>query len=367
MKKITHIITGLGNGGAEVMLYKLLKYSNRDLYNMKVISLMDKGIIGEKIEELGIPVYTLNEKRGKIGIKSILKIMKICKETDIIETWMYHADFIGFIVAKLLRKKIIWGLHHSNLEKDKNKRLTLMLAKINSKFSSRVDAIISCSEKGKIEHIKFGYNGKKMKVIPNGFELDNFFYINNAKKELEKEFPSIKDKLIFSLVARYDILKDHKNCLEAMSILKEKKMDFVLVLCGTSINDKNKDLMKLVCDNNLFNEVLLLDRRSDIPLIMSATDVYISSSSGEGFPNVIGEAMACETPCVVTDVGDSSYIVGNTGRVVERQNPKKLAEAIEEFIKTKDFIKNRKPCRNRIEKYFEITKIVEEYQKLYEI
>ena len=346
MKKITHIITGLGNGGAEVMLYKLLKYSNRDLYNMKVISLMDKGIIGEKIEELGIPVYTLNEKRGKIGIKSILKIMKICKETDIIETWMYHADFIGFIVAKLLRKKIIWGLHHSNLEKDKNKRLTLMLAKINSKFSSRVDAIISCSEKGKIEHIKFGYNGKKMKVIPNGFELDNFFYINNAKKELEKEFPSIKDKLIFSLVARYDILKDHKNCLEAMSILKEKK---------------------IVCDNNLFNEVLLLDRRSDIPLIMSATDVYISSSSGEGFPNVIGEAMACETPCVVTDVGDSSYIVGNTGRVVERQNPKKLAEAIEEFIKTKDFIKNRKPCKNRIEKYFEITKIVEEYQKLYEI
>ena len=139
-----------------------------------------------------------------------------------------------------------------------------------------------------------------------------------------------------------------------------------MVLCGTSINNKNKDLMKLKYDNNLSNEVLL-DRRSDIPLIMLVTDIYISLSSGEGFPNVIGEAMACETPCVVTDIGDSSYMVGDTGRVVERQNPKKLAGAIEDFVNTKDFIKNRKLCRDRIEKYFEIKKIVGEYQKLYEI
>lgn len=366
MKKIIHIIVGLSNGGAEMMLYKLLKYQNQKKYEIKVISMMDKGVMGEKIESLGIPVYTLNMKRGLPSLKALFKAIKICKNVDIIQTWMYHADFLGFIVSKILGKKIIWGIHHSNLEKDKNRKKTLLIVKINAFLSKWVSSIISCSIIAKDEHIKYGYYSKKIVTIPNGFEIEKFYYIKNAKNKLIEEFPELKNKLIFSLVARYEILKDHANCLKAMKIIKENfKKEFILLLCGTDINKENKELVDLIEKNNLEREVILLDRRDDIPIVMSATDIYISSSSGEGFPNVIGEAMACETPCVVTNVGDSGYIVGDTGKIVERQNSEMLAEAIIDFIKSAKYIENRKKVRERIIKNFEIKKIVKEYEKLY--
>lgn len=366
--KIAHIIVGLNNGGAEMMLYKLLKYVNNEKYECSVISMMDEGIMGERIKKLGIPVYCLNMKRGVPSIRAVIKTLSLCKDKDIIQTWMYHADLLGFIISKILKKKIIWGIHHSNLEKDKNKKSTLLIAKINSYLSRWADNIISCSIVAKEKHVEYGYCEKKINIIPNGFELDKFKYIENSKKILEKEFPILKNKLIFALVARYEILKDHKTCFEAMKIVKERySKNFILLLCGTNINKNNLELIKLIKKNNIQKNVLLMDIRDDIPIIMSATDIYISSSSGEGFPNVIGEAMACETPCIVTDVGDSAYIVGNTGEVAIRQMPVQLAEKIISFIKEKKYLTNRKLCRERVLKKFEINKIVKEYENLYKI
>lgn len=365
--KIVHIIVGLTNGGAEMMLYKLLKYTDKKKYECSVISMQDKGIMGERIEKLGIPVYCLNMKKGVPSFKAIIKTLILCKEMDIIQTWMYHADLLGFIISKLLRKKIIWGIRHSNLEKDKNKFFTLLIAKINSYLSRWTDCIITCSIIAKEAHINYGYFRKKIVVIPNGFELEKFRHIENSKNILEREFPILKEKLIFSLVARYEILKDHKTCLEAIKIIKEKySKNFILLLCGTNINKNNLELVKMIKKNKIQSNVLLLDRRDDIPIIMSATDIYISSSLGEAFPNVIGEAMACETPCIVTNVGDSAYIVGNTGSIVAKQNPRQLAEEIISFIEEKKYLLNKKRCRERIIKNFDIEKIVNKYEKIYE-
>src|SRR5690554_6689505 len=135
MKKIVHIITGLGSGGAENMLHKLLKYSDRKEYYHEVISLMDEGVYGEKIERLGIKVHCLNLRKKNI-FNSLIQSRRICKDADIINTWLYHADIFGFVVSKvLLRKKLIWNIRHSNLDKDANKSSTLKIVKLNSFLS----------------------------------------------------------------------------------------------------------------------------------------------------------------------------------------------------------------------------------------
>lgn len=364
--KVTHIIAGLNQGGAEMMLYKVLKYSDRNKYNIQVISMMDHGSLKEKILELGIPVDTLHIKRGEISIIALCKAIKLCKESDILQTWMYHADFLGFLISIFLRKKVIWGIHHANLEKGKNKRTTLSIAKINSFFSRWVDCIVSCSYKAEGVHIKYGYDKSKFIVIPNGFEIDRFYPITNARNILEKEFPILKGKVLFSLVARYDILKDHRNCIKALNIVQKKFSNFILLLCGTDMDKNNKELLSTIYENNLQEKILLLGKREDIPLIMSATDIYISSSSGEAFPNVIGEAMACGTPCVVTDVGDSAYMVGETGKVVERQNSIQLAEAILNFLNDNEYKEISQKCRERIIENFEIKNITRKYNSLWE-
>lgn len=368
MIRIIHIITGLNNGGAEMMLYKLLENIDKSKYKIEVISMMDKGIMGPKIENLGINVHTLDMKQGIPSIKSILKARKICSDADFIQSWMYHADLFSFIIGKIfMNKKVIWGIRRANLEKGKNKKSLLMIAKINSFLSKFVNEIVSCSIEAKKTHIDYGFKESKIVVIPNGFSIEKYSYNSEAKKKLLKELGINENKTILSVVGRWNILKDHKNALDSLVLLKEKYSNLIMIFAGTGMKKNNKELIDLIKERNLGNEIYLLGRREDIPDIMSATDIYVSSSSGEGFPNVIGEAMACETPCVVTNVGDSAYIVGETGIVVPRQKPKQLANGIEKLLKL-DLEKREelvKFARQRIVDNFEVSKVVEMYTKLY--
>lgn len=365
MKKIVHIITGLNNGGAEMMLYKLLKYSNKSQYKHEVISMMDKGIIGEKIEALGIKVHTLNMKRGIPNIKAISKASKIIKTCDTIQTWMYHADFFGTLLSIINRKKLIWGIRHSTLVKGVEKRSTIFLAKINAKLSKTPIRIIINSEKAIKTHTEIGYLKQNMIVIPNGFETD-FFY--KRENDYRSKLGIADNRVVLFRAARWHPMKGYDVLLKAVKLLKDKGYLLKLVLCGTDMNNTNIELTRLISKLNLKEEVLLLDRRNDIPDLMSAADIYISSSiSGEGFPNVIGEAMASETPCVVTDVGDSKRIVGELGIVVKPNDDQDLCKGIEKMIKFpyEERQKLGEKSRQRIKDLFDIRIITKQFESVY--
>lgn len=367
-KKITYLITGLNCGGAETMLYKLLSYIDQSKYDIKVISMIDNGFYGEKIKKLGINVYSLNMKLNQLNIIAFIKACKLIKGTDILQTWMYHANLFGYLIKKIVKvNKLIWGIRHSNLDKDKNKLMTLKIVKVCAKLSKKADIIISCSNVATKLHIDYGYFPNNIITIANGFEIDRFFYDNKAREKLLYELNITSNPFIISLVGRWDILKDHKTFFQALRLINRAKDNFIAVLCGTNINYNNKELTNLLFLKQLYNKVFLLDRRNDIPKIMSASDILVSSSSGEGFSNVIGEAMCCEAPCIVTNVGDSAYIVGNTGLVVEKQNPEQLAKAILKMMDMKKYELKKlgKEARKRIMENFDIKKITKKYENLY--
>ncbi len=367
-KKITHLVTGLNCGGAETMLYKLLSHIDQSKYDVKVISMIDNGFYGEKIKKLGINVYHLNMKPKQLNIMAFIKACKLIKGADILQTWMYHANIFGYLINKIVRgKKIIWGIRHANLDRDKNKYRTLLIVKICAKLSKNVDHVISCSQTAVKTHIDYGYSPDNIITIPNGFEMNKFTYNKVAKKQLLCELKITSNPFVISLVGRWDVLKDHKNFFQALRLVAQVKNNFFAILCGSNINYTNKELKDLVLLNQLRNKVFLLDKRNDIPRIMSASDILVSSSSGEGFSNVIGEAMACETPCVVTNAGDSAYIVGKTGLVIEKQDPKQLAKAILKMMDMKKYELRElgKEARNRITENYDIINIVKNYEALY--
>lgn len=366
--KIVHIIVGLNVGGAETMLYKLLKYSDRSKFNFEVISLTDKGVFGPKIEKLGIPIHTLGIRKVSFNISAFKKATSLVKNADIIQTWMYHSDLFGYIIKNRSKKqKLIWGIRHSNLEKNDNKKLTLLIARINALLSSKVDLIISCSEHATYTHSEFGYDSSKIITIPNGFELETFYKDPNAKKSLELELQLPKNKPILVHIGRWNVQKDYPNLIKAIRLVHNKRPDINFLLCGTGIEENNKELLNLIKENNIQRNIYLLGRRNDIPKILSAADGLISSSLGEGFSNVIGEAMACETPCIVTDVGDSAYIVDRYGMVVPPKNSQKLAEAVLKFFEKKEEerIEMGNLARERVINEFDIKKIVSKYQEQY--
>lgn len=361
MIKIAHIITGLGAGGAENMLYKLVKYSDKNTYYHEVISLMDEGEIGEYIKAEEIKVHSLNINKKNI-IKILLDAKNICKNFDIVNTWLYHADTFGFIVAKiLLNKKLIWNIRHSNLDKKANKSRTLRLVKLNSLLSKKIDCITFNSYRALEAHKEIGYYNNNSIVIPNGFELDKFKFSYENRRRIRKELLIKNEERVLVTVGRWDIQKDYFTLLKALNELKKNDIRFRIMMVGTNLDQYNPELNELINNYNLRENILLLGRRVDIPDLLSAADIYISSSLGESFSNAIGEAMACELPCIVTDVGDSRMIVGETGVVVEPKDYLGMAHQIINYMKSPNDGRNAN-ARIRIIDSYEIQAVVKKVE-----
>ena len=371
MTLITHIITGLNTGGAETMLYKLLSNIDRTKFEPMVLSLTDIGSIGKKIEKLGISVKALDMKRGVPDPRYVFRLAAILKKEkpDLVQTWMYHADLIGGLAAKLVRNiPIVWNIRHSNLDPEGNKKTTILTAKACAKLSKTIPKkIICCSEASFKVHSELGYEEEKMIVIPNGFDLDTFKPDAEARYSVRRELRIPDDAAIIGMVARFDPQKDHKNLINAAGVLCRSNKNIHFILCGNGITNNNKQLANWIQEHNLQVNFHLLGRRADVARITAAFDIASSSSYGEGFPNVVGEAMSCEVPCVVTNVGDSAYIVGNTGIVVPPKNPLAMAKAWEKLIKLPAEERKilSKLARKRIEDNFEINSVVNQYEALY--
>lgn len=369
--KILHLITGLSTGGAEMMLYKLVSQMDRDKFDIHVISLTDIGPIGERIQSLGIPVDALGMKRGIPDPRRLLKLISLLKKNipDLIQTWMYHSDLMGGLAAKLAGNiPVVWGIRHSNLDPEGNKSITIWTAKICALLSRWLPVkIVCCSEASKKVHTILGYDPERMVVIPNGFDLNLFKPDLEGKTSIRQELGISEDTILIGMAGRFDPQKDHRNFIKAAALLQEEISNVQFLLCGDDITWENRKLSKWIDEVGLHRYFYLLGRRNDIPRVMTTLDIASSSSYGEGFPNVVGEAMACGTPCVVTDVGDSALIVGKTGIVVPPGDPDALALAWKKLIGIgKD--KRQKLGHNarlRIREKFSLSSVVKRYEDLY--
>ena len=368
---IIHIITGLNTGGAEMMLYKLLSYQDSVHIEPEVVSLTDVGPIGRRIQEIGIPVRALGMRRGVLNPFAVLKLVTWLRRSRpaVVQSWMYHSDLVGGISAKWAGGvPLVWGIRHSNLDAGINKQSTIWTAKLCARTSRWLPArIICCSEASRQVHTSIGYAPEKMVVIPNGFDLDTFRPDPGARESVYRELGIEKDVPLIGLIGRFDPQKDHRNFVIAAARLQAHSPDPHFLLCGDGVDNQNAELTRWIVEAGLGKRFHLLGRREDIPRLAAALDIASSSSIGEGFPNVIGEAMACGVPCVVTDVGDSAKIVGDTGHVVLPRNPEAFAAALNEllYLSPQARMNLGQQARLRIKENYSLGSIVKQYEALY--
>ena len=368
--KVLHIISGLGNGGAEKVLYKL-SVSDRGNKHY-VVSLMNEGVYGESLKKNGIPVYCLNMKRGSISFKGVVEMFSILRKIkpDTVQTWMYHADLIGGILAKLAGcKDIVWGIR-GPYNKDITSLSTKAVIYTCAVLSRFIPNSIASNSIYAIEaHVKCGYDRKKFKYIPNGYDIGMYKPSSATVKKIRKEFGLHKNSVLLGMVARFDPYKDHENLLRALHILSKQRKGFVCVLVGTGMDKANTVLIEMIEKYSLKGIVKLVGARYDIPHIMEALDLHVLSSVAESFPNVIAEAMMCETVCVTTDAGDASNIVDETGWVVPASDPKALANAISSAMGEMEdaslWGERGHKCRARIADNFSLNKMIESYLSIW--
>jgi glycosyltransferase involved in cell wall biosynthesis len=374
---IVHVIISLSLGGAEMMLYNMLGKTDRAKFEPIVISMMDRGIFRERIEALGIPVYTLDmQQDGLPSVGSMLHLLQRLRslihqlEPDLIQGWMYHANIAAGLASLLSFKQvpICWGIHHSIASLASEKKSTIALIRLGVFLSAVTSQIVFVSETSQAQHLALGYAKQKSQTIPNGFDTNSFVRSPEHRLAVRAELGIPATAFTIGSIGRDHPMKDRPNFISAAALLVRHHPDTHFLLIGDGMDRANTTLVAQIESLGLSDRVHLLGRRSDIPRLSASLDICsLSSAYGEAFPLVIGEAMSCEVPCVVTDVGDSAWIVSDTGRVVPIKNPQALAAAWQEIVELDAPARANlgKAARQRIIDNFSLESVVDRYEKLY--
>lgn len=368
--RILHIITDLNLGGAETMLHRLLRAFARQETSHEVVSLTDLGVVAERIHQLGITPRALGMSRVPNPTK-VLRLAQLIAETrpDVVQTWMYHADLIGGIAAKLAdRSKVVWGIHNNTLDPQKTHRTTRWTVAACARLSHRVpDCIVAVSRAARALHVAAGYSTQNFIWIPNGFDTNEFRPDAESRLETRRQLGADERDVLIGLIARVDPQKDHSNFIRAAGLLSKRQPHVRYVLCGAGATPENRELVRMMEQHRIVDRSMLLGARDDIARVANAIDIGTLSSKGEAFPLVIGEVMACGVPCVVTDVGDCAYLVHDTGRVVPPRAPEALARAWEELVVLGPEARRGigLAARRRIEEHFGIREIAARYLETY--
>jgi glycosyltransferase involved in cell wall biosynthesis len=367
--RVVHLITDLDVGGAEMMLARLLTRLDSPMVENAVVSLGGRGAVAERIERSGIPVSTLGLRPGRVNPLALWHLVALLRRLrpDVLQTWLYHSDLAGLIGGRLAHvPAIVWNIRCAELDPRDHPRSLPMLLRMLA-FSSRWPSAVVCnSNAGRLAHEQLGYSPRRWIVIPNGFDVDAFRPCSAARVELRRELGVAADGPLVGLLARFHPMKDHATFLRAAKIAARAREDVRFVVAGRGVSD-NRALASLVSDLALQDRVRLLPERSDAPRFLAALDVAVSSSYGEAFPNIVGEAMSCGTPCVATDVGDSAALVGETGVIVPSRDPERLAAGM---LRLLDLTPDRRAAlgesaRQHITSKFSLDRAVRAYEGLY--
>lgn len=370
--KIIHLITGLAPNGAEGMLYKLVQAMDKEQFDVYVISITDEGFYGDKIKALDIPVYTLGMRKSPLSFLGALKrYHKLLKaiEPDLVQAWMYHANALSAVVAKCLPKQsyqLVWNVRHSPGDMSSEMRLTRWLIQLNSWLSTKPQAIINNSQTSQQQHQALGFKAQRDVLIGNGFDVTACKPDPNQYYAFRREYNLESETQIIGNLARYHPMKNHRGLLALFKTIKQQcSQPIKLALGGLDVNESNQALKDDIRYFGLEDDCLLLDF-VDSQAIMPVFDLYVSTSLwGEGFPNVLGEAMACGVPCAASDIGDCRYLLDGWGYVFapDADNQIVSMECLKLLAMTDD---QKQAMRQFICDHYAIDRVIKQYESLYE-
>lgn len=366
---VLHVIVGLGKGGAENTLSKLV--CSMQQHRHIVVSLTTIGCTGRKLRASGHTVLALNIQRSNCWLAPFL-LWKLYRKyhPDVLQTWMYHSDLLGGVVGRLAGiRTVVWNIRGTQIPQNQWSS-TGVVVKICALLSHFVPHTIVCCANAAFEtHVKLGYRRNRLVVIPNGYDGDEWPIPSQEKEVSRRRLRLPVSPIVIGFVGRFDRLKGCDVFIEAAGLVTETLADkCMFVMVGRNCDTSNKELAAMICEKGGRAEIKLLGERDDVAEVMHSLDVFCLSSRAEGFPNVVAEAMLMQVPCAVTNAGDAGAIVGSTGRVVPPNNPRLMADAILELsdLGAEKRMALGREGRKKVLEQFALRDIVNRYIEIYE-
>jgi glycosyltransferase involved in cell wall biosynthesis len=328
-RHVLHVITGLAVGGAEMALYRLILAFRDSEYRHTVIVLSPGGGMYSRFVASGITLIVLDVRRAPIG--DLVRMIRLIRtmRPDIVQTWLYHADFLGGLAARLAgNRNVIWGIRTTDVDGG-CARSTALVRYLCASLSRWVPHTIVCvAEAARRSHSLLGYDASRMVVVGNGFDLSAFTPSHAERAALRAHCGFAADDIVLGTLGRFNLDKDYPNFVKAAGQLASRYPQLRFLMIGKNLDADNAELLRWIAATGYAKRFVLLGERADIAICLSAMDIFCLSSRTEAFPNVVGEAMAIGLPCVATDVGDVAVLMADTGVLVPRANPDALAQGV---------------------------------------
>jgi glycosyltransferase involved in cell wall biosynthesis len=370
--RVRHVINGLGLGGAQMVVARLVANSRREGLEPRVLSLMAPGVLAGQVEAAGVPLDCLDMPQGMPSFSGMAELFRQARglRADVIQGWMYHGNLAALLLRWLApgRTPLVWNIRHSVNELHEEKPVRRALIRLGAALSGVPAAIVYNSRISARQHERLGYAAARTVVIPNGFDCDMFRPMPGRRQWLRDLLGIDGSRIVLGQVARAHPMKDTSNLLRAVQLLTTQGIDLHLVLVGRGLDRDNRSLADAIGAAGLGDRVSLLGAREDVPLLLAGLDLFVLPSAwGEAFPNALGEAMACGLPCVATDVGDSAWILDDRGHVVPTRDPVALATAIRKIADLDAEGRERlgRAARERVIEHFTIDRVTRRYAELY--
>jgi glycosyltransferase involved in cell wall biosynthesis len=327
--RLVFLVRVLGIGGAERQLVTLAKALAPQLFEVTVVCLYKGGVFEQELTDSGVRLISLDKKGRWEMFGFLYRLARQLRrlEPDILHPYLTAQNLMAMLMKPILPStRIVWGVRASNMDAGHRRWLEHRLLRMEAVLSRFTNLIIFNSHAGEAHSLSVGFTCASRVVIPNGTDLSYFSPNFHLGAAIRASWGVANGSMLIGIVGRLDPMKDHTTFLRAAAIFAKSHPDARFVCIGGGPEEYARELQVMSWKLGLGDKVIFLGAFVDMPAAYNALDISCSSSAyGEGTPNCISEAMACGVPCVVTDVGDSRLVVGETGIVVPPRNPEALA------------------------------------------
>lgn len=333
--KIFFLIRALTYGGAERQLTVLSKGLSERGHDVVIGTFYSGGPLEKELVNTQVRVIALNKHSRWDLVGFILRLIAVVRaeRPNVIYGFLWDPNLLTIILKPIFpHMRIVWGIRSSARELPKETWLERLSMRLSCWLSRFPDAIIANSQVGGNDYVSQGCPKEKMIVIPNGVDTDRFRPDQKARRRIRCEWELTEENRVVGIVGRLNLVKDHTNFLKSAAALAKERNDIRFVCVGDGPTDYRHTLQMLAEELGLKRSLSWSAAREDMTAVYNALDILVSSSASEGLSNVIGEAMACGVPCVVTDVGDSAWVVGDMGEVVPSKDPIALKNAVQTLL-----------------------------------
>jgi len=328
--RIAFIIKSMEIGGSQTHLVQVLRLLDRNRFDPVLYCLSGDGVLLDRVREMGVAIETPGAGRGFRGMDLPSRVVALTRslrlqKPDLVHTYLLRANLVGAISARLAGVRQIMvskrGCHW-------RKGFELISARIGNSLARRI--MVNADAVRDFVHDNEGCPVSKMVVIPSGVDTDRFAPAAAAGGASSLGLP--EDRRLVGIVTRMRVRKGVEEFIRAMGQVRRTFPNAHGVIVGEV--ELDADLRALVRDLDLHEHLTLLGRRSDMPDVYSAFEIFVLSSHDEGMSNAILEAMSMEKPVVATEVGGTGEVIrhGQSGWLVPPKDPEALAAGIEQAL-----------------------------------